>query len=48
MSWRQLERKYHVPQSTLRNAIPKLPEADVRPLHDTGDPSQASVPEQSQ
>ena len=48
MSWRQLERKYHVPQSTLRNAIPKLPEADVRPLRDTGNPSQASVPEQSQ
>ena len=48
MSWRQLERKYHVPQSTLRNAIPKLAEADARPLHDTGDPSQASAPEQSQ
>ena len=48
MSWRQLERKYHVPRSTLRNAIPKLPEAEVRPLHDMGDPSQASVPEQSE
>jgi hypothetical protein len=29
MSWRQLERKHHVPQSTLRNAIQKLAAAGV-------------------
>jgi DNA invertase Pin-like site-specific DNA recombinase len=48
MSWRQLERKHHVPQSTLRNAIQKLAAAGVPQPHDTGDPSRACAEEESQ
>jgi DNA invertase Pin-like site-specific DNA recombinase len=38
MSWRQLERKYHVPQSTIRNAIQKLAEASGPQPQDYGRP----------
>jgi DNA invertase Pin-like site-specific DNA recombinase len=48
MSWRQLERKYHVPQSTLRNVIQKLAEAGVPPPSATGDPSRGGAEEESQ
>ena len=47
MSWRQLERKYHVPQSTIRDALQKRAEAGGPQPEDTGDPSLAGAGEES-
>jgi len=46
MSWRQLEEKYRLPQSTLRNGMRKLTEAGV-PRPETGNPSRVCPTEES-
>ena len=44
MSWRQMERQYHVRQSTLRNALRKLAQAPMPPPPETDGPSCVGAP----